>query len=74
MQGIPGAADVKTEQVAGLPVLTVTHNRAALARYGISAADVQAIVEIAVGGKAAGLLFEGDRRFEIVVRLPELLR
>ncbi len=74
LQGIPGAADVKTEQVAGLPVLTVTHNRAALARYGISAADVQAIVEIAVGGKAAGLLFEGDRRFEIVVRLPELLR
>ena len=74
LQGIPGAADVKTEQVAGLPVLTVTHNRPALARYGISAADVQAVVEIAVGGKAAGLLFEGDRRFEIVVRLPELLR
>lgn len=74
LQGIPGAADVKTEQVAGLPVLTVTHNRAALARYGISAADVQAMVEVAIGGKAAGLLFEGDRRFEIVVRLPELLR
>ncbi len=74
LQAIPGAADVKTEQVAGLPMLTVKLNRAALARYGISVADVQEIVEIAVGGKDAGHVFEGDRRFEIVVRLPEHLR
>ncbi len=74
LQTIPGAADVKTEQVAGLPMLTVKLNRAALARYGISVADVQEIVEIAVGGKEAGHVFEGDRRFEIVVRLPEHLR
>ena len=74
VQGIRGAADAKTEQVTGLPVMTVKLNRPALARYGISAADVQAAVEIAVGGKNAGLLFEGDRRFEIVVRLPEHLR
>ena len=74
VQGIRGAADAKTEQVTGLPVMTVKLNRPALARFGISAADVQAAVEIAVGGKNAGLLFEGDRRFEIVVRLPEHLR
>ena len=51
MQAIPGAADVKTEQVSGLPVMTVKLNRPALSRYGLSAADVQGIVEIAVGGQ-----------------------
>jgi cobalt-zinc-cadmium resistance protein CzcA len=74
LQAIRGAADVKTEQIAGLPVLTIKLDRAALSRYGISAADVQAIVEAAVGGKNAGYVFEGDRRFELVVRLPEHLR
>lgn len=74
LQGVQGAADVKTEQVSGLPVLTVKLNRQALARYGISVADVQNLVEIAVGGKSAGLVFEGDRRFDLVVRLPENLR
>jgi cobalt-zinc-cadmium resistance protein CzcA len=71
VQTIPGASDVKTEQVAGLPMLTVKLDRAALARYGLSTGDVQAIVEIAIGGKHAGLVFEGDRRFDLVVRLPE---
>ncbi len=71
---VRGAADVKTEQVEGLPVLTVKLNRGALSRFGISVADVQAIVEIAIGGKNAGLVFEGDRRFELMVRLPEHLR
>jgi cobalt-zinc-cadmium resistance protein CzcA len=74
LQGINGAADVKTEQVQGLPVLTVKLNRAALSRLGLSVADVQAIVEIAVGGKSAGTVFDGDRRFDLVVRLPENLR
>lgn len=74
VQTIPGAADVKTEQVSGLPVMTVNLNRAALSRYGVSVADVQALVEIAVGGKNAGMVFEGDRRFDLVVRLPEHLR
>jgi cobalt-zinc-cadmium resistance protein CzcA len=74
LQGVNGAADVKTEQVQGLPVLTVKLNRAALSRLGLSVADVQAIVEIAVGGKSAGMVFEGDRRFDLVVRLPENLR
>jgi cobalt-zinc-cadmium resistance protein CzcA len=71
---IPGAADVRTEQVSGLPVMTIKLDRAALARYGLSANEVQSLIEIAVGGKETGLLFEGDRRFDIVVRLPEHLR
>ena len=74
MRGIDGAADVKTEQVAGLPVLTLKFDRQALSRYGLSVADVQNVVEMAVGGKAAGKLYEGDRRFDIIVRLPESLR
>jgi len=74
LQKVPGAADVKTEQVSGLPVLTVKLNRQALSRYGINVSDVQNLVEITVGGKGAGKVFEGDRRFEIVVRLPERLR
>ena len=74
LQGVPGAADVKAEQVAGLPVLTVKLNRRALSRLGISVADVQTLVEIAVGGKSAGLIFEGDRRFDLVVRLPDHIR
>lgn len=74
IQGIKGAADVKTEQVAGLPILTVKLDRQALSRYGLSVSDVQNIVEIAIGGKSVGKLFEGDRRFDIVVRLPERLR
>lgn len=74
LQNVQGAADVKTEQIAGLPVLTVKLDRQALSRFGISVADVQSLVEIAVGGKSAGLVFEGDRRFDLVVRLPDNVR
>ncbi|MGQ3298838.1 efflux RND transporter permease subunit [Reyranella sp.] len=74
VQRVPGAADVRAEQVSGLPMLTVKPSRAALARYGVTLAELQEVVEIAVGGKEAGLIFEGDRRFDIVVRLPEHLR
>ncbi len=74
LQKVKGATDVKTEQVDGLPMLTIKPRREALSRYGISVADVQAIVEAAVGGKNAGTVFEGDRRYELIVRLPEYLR
>ena len=74
VSGVPGAADTKTEQVTGLPVLSVVPDRAALARHGLSVGDVQDTLEIAMGGKTAGQIFEGDRRFDIVVRLPETLR
>jgi cobalt-zinc-cadmium resistance protein CzcA len=71
---VDGAADVKLEQVTGLPLLTITPDRAALARYGLTLADLQDTVSIALGGGTAGQLFEGDRRFDIVVRLPEAIR
>jgi len=71
---IPGAADIQVEQATGLPVLSVQPNREALARYGLSMADVQEVVSTSVGGHVAGQIFEGDRRFDIVVRLPDDLR
>ena len=74
VESIPGAEDVKIEQVTGLPVLAVTPKRDMLARYGINMSDVQDAVATATGGRAAGQMFEGDRRFDVVVRLPEELR
>ncbi|HEX6364002.1 MAG TPA: CusA/CzcA family heavy metal efflux RND transporter, partial [Albitalea sp.] len=74
LRGVPGAAQVNVEQTTGLPVLTVAIDRERAARYGLNVADVQDAVASAVGGREAGLLFEGDRRFDIVVRLPEALR
>jgi cobalt-zinc-cadmium resistance protein CzcA len=71
LQSVPGAADVKVEQTTGLPILSVLIDRAAIARYGLNVADVQDVVAIAMGGREAGLVFEGDRRFPLVVRLPE---
>ncbi|HEY9841684.1 MAG: efflux RND transporter permease subunit [Candidatus Sericytochromatia bacterium] len=74
LEGIPGAADVKVEQATGLPVMTLQLRREAIARYGLDVQDVQEVLEVATGGKGAGYVFEGDRRFELVVRLPEQLR
>ncbi len=72
--GIPGAQDVKVEQITGLPVLQVTPDRAALARYGLNISDVQNALRASLGGAVAGQIFEGDRRFDVVVRLPEQIR
>ncbi len=74
IQTVEGAADVKVEQVTGLPVLSILPDRAALDRYGLNIADVQEVVQVTLGGKEAGQVFEGDRRFDLVVRLPEHLR
>ena len=74
VERVPGAADTKAEQATGLPLMTITPDRVALARYGLNPADVQDTVATAIGGTVAGQLFEGDRRFDIVVRLPERLR
>ncbi|HEY6124149.1 MAG TPA: CusA/CzcA family heavy metal efflux RND transporter, partial [Steroidobacteraceae bacterium] len=71
---IEGAADVKVEQVTGLPLLIIKPDRAALARHGLALADVQDTVAAALAGAHAGQMFEGDRRFDIVVRLPEKMR
>jgi len=74
MEGVPGASDVKLEQVTGLPVLSIQMDRPAMARYGLNVTEVQEIVQVAIGGEEAGQIFEGDRRFDLVVRLPEDVR
>ena len=71
---VEGAVDVNTEQATGLPLLTIVPDRAALARFGLNPGIVQQTVATAVGGQVASQLFEGDRRFDIVVRLPEQMR
>ena len=74
LKGVSGASDVRVEQVTGLPVLSVIPDREKLMWYGLSVADVQDVVSTAIGGSKAGQIFEGDRRFDVVVRLPEDLR
>ena len=71
---VPGSADVQMEQLTGLPMMTIVLDRPAIRRFGLNAADVQEVVTIAVGGSNVGTIYEGDRRFDLVVRLPESLR
>jgi cobalt-zinc-cadmium resistance protein CzcA len=71
LKRLRGAADVQVEQVTGLPVLSIAIDRQAIARYGVNVADVQTVVEAAVGGAEAGQVYQGDMRFDLVVRLPE---
>jgi cobalt-zinc-cadmium resistance protein CzcA len=71
---VPGAADLKVEQAGGLPMLTIRLKREMMGRYGLAVSEVQEVVAAAIGGTEAGSIFEGDRRFPIVVRLPETLR
>ncbi|WEJ99277.1 MAG: CusA/CzcA family heavy metal efflux RND transporter [Candidatus Sphingomonas phytovorans] len=74
LQGIPGAASVKADQTGGAPTLDVRFDRAAIARYGLTVKEVADTVAAAMGGRESGLLFEGDRRYEIAVRVPETTR
>ncbi|MFZ3117712.1 MAG: CusA/CzcA family heavy metal efflux RND transporter [Variovorax sp.] len=74
LKSIPGSAEVNVEQTTGLPMLTVNIDREKATRYGLNIADVQDTIATAVGGRDAGTLFEGDRRFDIVVRLPDNVR
>ena len=71
---VEGAADARVEQVTGLPTLSVIPKRTTLGRYGLNVVDLQDWVSTAIGGESAGILYEGDRRFELIVRLPETLR
>ena len=71
---VPGATDVRVEQATGLPVLTIQLNRSEMARLGLNISDVQDVIEIAIGGKRAGQVFQGDRRFDLIVRLPDDIR
>ena len=74
VNAIDGSADARVEQVTGLPTLSVIPNRTALGRYGLNVAELQDWVSAAIGGESAGIIYEGDRRFELVVRLPETTR
>jgi len=74
LRGVEGAADVKVEQVTGLPFLEIKIDKGEIARHGLSLSDVQDVIGIAIGGRPAGLVFEGDRRFQIIVRLPDATR
>lgn len=74
LRGIPGASDVKVEQVSGLPLLTIEVDRGSAARYGLTVDEIQEVIRTALAGTVAGEIFEGDRRIEIVVRLEESMR
>jgi len=74
MRTIPGAGDVSAEQTSGAPTFDVQIDRQAAGRYGLSVEEVANTVSAALGGREAGLLFEGDRRFDVVVRLPDAQR
>ena len=71
---IQGTGDIKVDRVVGQQNLTVTIDRQAIARYGLNASDVHDVIEAAIGGKAATEIYEGERRFQAIVRLPENLR
>lgn len=74
VRSVQGAADVSFEATEGLPVLNIALDRAAIARYGINVSDVEATLESAVGGKEAGQAIQGNRRFDITVRLAPAYR
>ena len=74
IQGVEGIRDIQVEQTKGLPVLTFDPKREQLALHGLSVADFQNQVAVAMGGEVTGKFYEGDKRFDIVVRLPEKQR
>ncbi len=74
IRNVDGVADARVEQVTGLPTLSIVPKRIALGRYGLNVVEVQDWIAAAIGGEAAGILYEGDRRFELIVRLPESTR
>ncbi|MFO0069779.1 MAG: efflux RND transporter permease subunit, partial [Alphaproteobacteria bacterium] len=74
LKSVEGSADVKMEQTSGLPMLEVKLDKNAISRYGLNVSDVLDVLSIAVGGREAGLVFQGDRRFDILVRLPDTMR
>ena len=74
LQSVPGATEVKVDQTEGLPVLNIDVDRTAAYAFGLNIADVQEVIAVAVGGREAGQVFEGDRRYNIVVRLPDDVR
>ena len=74
LREVRGAADVRVEQTEGLPLLDIRPNRDAMARVGVTPGDVQDVVAATIGGRDAGVIFEGDRRFPVVIRLADAAR
>lgn len=74
IQKVPGAADVAVDKTDGLPTLQIDVDRQALSRHQLNIKDVLDVIEVAIGGGKAGMIFEGDRRYDLVVRLPEKIR
>ena len=74
LRRIEGAQNVKVEETTGLPFLGIRIDKAEIARRGLNLATIQDLIESAIGGRVAGLVFEGDRRFQIIVRLNDALR
>lgn len=74
VSGIKGAKDVYVEQVTGLPQIVVKYNRDAIARYGLNIEDVNNALEAGFAGKSAGMVYEGEKRFDLVVRLDTVNR
>lgn len=74
LQSTEGSADVKVEQTSGLPFLDIQLRKDAIALYGLNVSDVLDVIQIAIGGREAGLVFQGDRRYDIMVRLPDSVR
>ncbi|TYK65782.1 efflux RND transporter permease subunit [Colwellia echini] len=74
LETINGASDIQVEQVTGLPMLSIIPKRIELARYGLTVAQLQHALATAIGGENAGAIYEGDRRFNMVIRLPEQIR
>ena len=74
LRKIPGAADVKVEQISGQPTITASVDRTAAAALGVHASDAADALEIGLGGREAGHILEGDRRFDVVVRMDDALR
>jgi heavy metal efflux system protein len=74
LRGIEGASDIRVEQAIGLPVLEIATDKAEIARRGLSLSAVQEVIGTAIGGREAGSVYEGDRHFDIVVRLNDAVR
>ncbi len=71
IQGIDGLTDIKVEQVTGMPQLVVKYNRNKIAQYGLNISDVNRILNTAYAGGIAGVVYEGERKFDLVVRIPK---
>jgi len=69
---VPGATDIKVEQVTGMPQLVVKYDRARIAQYGLNIADLNRVVNTALAGGKAGMVYEGERRFDLVVRMADM--